>query len=266
MTLLADIASWSFAAAGLALFAVLVAARELGSWIGRRRTARDGEREGVGIVVGALLGLLAFVLALTLSFANTRFNERRAGTLAEANAIGTAWLRAEAIGHPRGTAIARLLEDYAQVRAAYVSAADAAAVEAANQRSGALQSQIWGHVAGLVREKPDTVSTSVMAAVNEAFDMATAERFAFSFRLPARLFWMLAGMALLGMAALGYQLALRGASLRILTLLLALVWTVVIVEILDLASARLGALRTSVGVYEWTIQGFQGGVRVPPPP
>ena len=37
----------------------------------------------------------AFVLALTLSFANTRFSERRAGTLAEANAIGTAWLRGQ---------------------------------------------------------------------------------------------------------------------------------------------------------------------------
>jgi hypothetical protein len=49
-------------------------------------------------VVGGMLSLLAFVLALTLSFANTRFSERVEGTLAEANAIGTAWLRAEAIG------------------------------------------------------------------------------------------------------------------------------------------------------------------------
>jgi hypothetical protein len=40
-----------------------------------------------------MLGLLAFVLALTLSFANSRFSERIQGTLNEANAIGTAWLR-----------------------------------------------------------------------------------------------------------------------------------------------------------------------------
>jgi hypothetical protein len=46
----------------------------------------------------------------TLSFASDRFNDRRGETLAEANAIGTAWLRAKAIGQPRGDDIAQLLE------------------------------------------------------------------------------------------------------------------------------------------------------------
>ena len=43
-------------------------------------------------------------------------------------------------------------------------------------------------------------------------------------------------------------------------------WTLVIVDILDLASPRIGALRTSAAVYEWTLQGFQGGVPIPPLP
>jgi hypothetical protein len=64
----------------------------------------------------AVLALLALMLALTLSFANTRFAERRAGTLAEANAIGTAWLRAVAVGGPHGTQIVRLLEECTRVR------------------------------------------------------------------------------------------------------------------------------------------------------
>jgi hypothetical protein len=37
----------------------------------------------------------------------------------------------------------------------------------------------------------------------------------------------------------------------------------VIVLVLDLGAARIGALRTSAQAYDWTIQGFQGGVRVP---
>src|SRR6516162_5266441 len=84
---------------------------------------RGGEvqAEGVGVVVGGMLSLLAFVLALTLSFANSRFSERVAGTLTEANAIGTAWLRAEAIGHVRGPEIAKLLEEYTQIRREFVS-------------------------------------------------------------------------------------------------------------------------------------------------
>lgn len=52
----------------------------------------------MGILVGGFLALLAFVLELTLSFASERFSDRRNATLNEANAIGTAWLRARAIG------------------------------------------------------------------------------------------------------------------------------------------------------------------------
>jgi hypothetical protein len=77
--------------------------------------------------------------------------------------------------------------------------------------------------------------------------------------LPAQLFWLLIGMALLGMAALGFQLGLRGNPIRALTALLTILWTVVILDILDLATARIGAFRTSAVVYEWTIEGFRGG-------
>jgi hypothetical protein len=44
---------------------------------------------------------------------------------------------------------------------------------------------------------------------------------------------------------------------RVLAAMLAMTWTVVIVVIIDLASARIGNLRTSVSAYEWTLQGFQ---------
>ena len=100
MEFLAQLATWSLLAFSLLLFLTQVAAREVGYWLGQR--LQRARSRGVGLVVGGMLGLLAFVLALTLSFGSSRFNERRQGTLAEANAIGTAWLRAEAIGHPRG--------------------------------------------------------------------------------------------------------------------------------------------------------------------
>jgi hypothetical protein len=61
-------------------------------------------------------------------------------------------------------------------------------------------------------------------------------------------------------------LGLKGKPLRVLVGLLVVVWTVVIVDIFDLASARVGAFRTGTTVYEWTLQGFQGGVPIPPAP
>lgn len=269
MELLAELAAWSMLAFSLLLFLTQVAAREVGYWLGQRQRTTRGtsEAEGVGLVVGGMLGLLAFVLALTLSFGSARFDERRHGTLAEANAIGTAGLRAAAIGHPRGQEIVRLLEQYARVRKDYVQAPrKSSALDQINQRSSALQAEIWGHVSAIARERSDPVLVSLMIAVNETFDMAAAARFAHDVRFPPPLFWLLIGMAHLSMAALGYQLGLKGQKSHILATLLTAVWTAVIVVILDLSAPRLGAIRTSLEVYDWTLDELKGGVATPPLP
>jgi hypothetical protein len=53
------------------------------------------------------------------------------------------------------------------------------------------------------------------------------------------------------MGVVGYQLGLRGTSLRPMVLILMVVWTVIIVDILDLAAARFGNFRTDPVAYEW---------------
>jgi hypothetical protein len=267
MTILAAIAEWSVLAFAALLLAAQMLMHETGYWLGYRRRLRGGETqaEGVGVVVGGILGLSAFVLALTLSFATGRFNERVAGTLDEANAIGTAWLRAEAIGGARGLEIARLLEQYAQVRRDFVRMGrDQAAIDEINRHTNALQSEIWGHLAAIVREQPSAVSTSLMSALNDVYDKATGERLAYDLRLPSQIFWLLIGLTLLSTASLGYQLGLRARQVHILVGVLTIMWSTVIVDILDLASPRLGAFRASSAVYDWTLQGFRGGVQIPP--
>lgn len=267
MQLLADIAAWSLLAFGFILFAGQAAAYECGYQLGRRRRQHGAgpESDGVGLFVGGLLGLLAFVLALTLSYGSARFGERRQGTLAEANAIGTAWLRAEAIGHPRGQAIASMLEDYAKLRKAYLEAPrNSSLLRDIDQQTSTLQTKIWGQVAGLVRERSDAVAASLMSAVNDTFDMSTAERFALESRFPPQLFWLLIGMAVIAMGTVGYQIGLKEYKVRALAALLAVVWTAVIVVILDMSAPRLGAIRTNVAVYDWTMQGFKGELSVPP--
>ena len=250
------------------LLAIQAAAKEIGYWFGQRRAASgEAPPEGVGVVVGGMLGLLAFVLALTLSFASARFQERRDGALAEANAIGTSWLRAHAIGHERGTEIARRLEEYARVRVAFIQAeAGSSRIGEINARTNAMQSEMWGHLSAIIRERPDPAATSLMTSLNETFDLATAERFAFAIGFPVQLFWLLIGMALVSMSALGFQLGLRQRPLRLLSAMLVAMWTVTIASILDLGSARAGNIRVPTSAYEWTIQGFSGGVTVPPLP
>jgi hypothetical protein len=160
-----------------------------------------------------------------------------------------------------------LLEQYTKLRIGFVQAGhNTAELDAINDQTNALQSAMWIHLSAIIRDRPNPVTASLMASLNDVFDMTTAERFAFEQRLPPQIFWLLLGLTVLGMGVLGYQFALRERRVRMLAALLALTWTVVIVVILDLAAARIGGLRTSVAAYEWTLQSFQGGNAIPARP
>jgi hypothetical protein len=257
MSLIADLANLSLQAFAALIFLLQVASREMGVFFGARSARTDTPNEGVGLIVGGILGLLAFVLAMTLSTASTRFAERRSGGLEEANAIGTAWLQAKALDEPRAEVVAALLEDYIAVRMAYVSAGRGSeAIAQSAVTTAALQTEIWGHVSALVRARPDAANTSLMNAVNHTFDMTTAQRFAVALNLPERLIWLLLSFTIVGMFVLGYQLGLIKRPNRLLATVMSVLWTAVLVQILDMGTARVGNYRTDLQPYQWTIEGF----------
>jgi hypothetical protein len=71
-------------------------------WLGhfaarRRRRLADSERQDFGIVVGATLTLLGLIIGFSFSMALSRFDLRESYEEGEANAIGTAYLRAAAL-------------------------------------------------------------------------------------------------------------------------------------------------------------------------
>lgn len=258
MELLARLADWSLLAFALLLFIAQCVAFFIGYRAGGKKSIERADIEGVNLIVSGILALFAFVLALTLSYANTRFIERRHAALEEANAIGTAWLRAEAIGNPHGDDIAKLLENYIGERRSFLQAPrKSPELDAINKRTAALQSDIWGHVTDLSRQRSDAVVAALMASLNESFDDSSAQRFAYEASFPPQMFWLLTLLALVAVGSLGYQLGLKGCkTLPIVSVLIA-VWTVVIVMILDISAPRIGSLRTGTAVYDWTLSGFQ---------
>ena len=67
-------------------------------------------------MVAAVLALLAFLLTFTFGMAASRFEARRQVLLDEANAIGTAYLRAALLSDPQRAEIRKLLREYVDVR------------------------------------------------------------------------------------------------------------------------------------------------------
>src|SRR5262245_8168181 len=102
----------------VATVALVLVAVDVGYRLGSlRRSASAPEKEApVGAMVGATLGLLAFLLAFTFGFAAELYQGKRAVLLEEANAIGTAYLRADFLPEP--ATARRLFREYVDIRLA----------------------------------------------------------------------------------------------------------------------------------------------------
>lgn len=256
MSYLREIMQWSLPAFAALLFLLQVLAREIGYALGRREASGGVPAEGIGVVVTSMLGLLAFVLGLTLAYANSRFQERRQVTLSEAQSIGTSWLRAHAVGQSQGLQIAGLLEEYARLRLDFLRLPAEADLAPVHARTNALQTAIWSHLNEIAQDRRDPVVTSLLISLNETFDLATAQRYAFDSGPAPQLILLLLAMAITGMGGLGYQIGLRGRPLRAMTLLLLGMWTAVLMVIIDLGAPRVGRIRVDAGPLLWTIESF----------
>lgn len=237
--------------------ACLLAFLELGRGIGRRRRALIGSRadEGATLVVGSILGLLAFVLALNLQNASSRYDRRLGSTLDEVNAIGTALLQAGSVGGDQAEAMVADLKDYLVLRHDYVRAdRQSPDIARINAETDALQGRIWTLMTERITESPTPPASSLMNALNNAFDASTAMRLAMEYRMPPQVVMLLLVMSLLGVASVGYQFGLTGRRGRMPGIILSVLWCAVVIQIIDIGSARIWSFRIDSRVYEWSME------------
>ena len=110
----------------LILFAVSLVALWLSAQAGDflRKTVRplkeEDEREDFSTVLSAALTLLALILAFSFSMAITRYDLRKNYEEAEANAIGTEYVRAELLPAPDAAKVRELLRRYLDQRVLFI--------------------------------------------------------------------------------------------------------------------------------------------------
>ncbi len=224
---------------------VLLAA-EIGHRLGRMRF-RDKEHEKeptVGGIVAAELGLLAFLLAFTFSLAATRFETRRQTLLEEANAIGTAFLRAKMLPEPEGSRIRQSLREYVDVR---LAAVQQGTVDAGIRRSNELHAELWQAAVAAAQKDPRSIPTGLfIQSLNEVIDLhAKRLLIALGSRIPIVIWLVLFGAAVLSFGCMGYFGGLTGGGRSPAVLSLALVFAAVMWLVIDLDRPQEGLLRVS---------------------
>ena len=255
---LRDFSNGDLQVAALVVLLLLVVALEIGFRIGRavahHHTPTDGEKSSANFAGAGIIGLLAFLLGVSLSMASDRYQQRRDSVLAEANAIGTAWLRAGVATGSEREAIRRLLRDYTEVRVATTSGAGGD--ERLYQKAAALQAEIWQLARDVAERSPTPVSALLLTSLNDAFDQMLTSRRDFTGRVPSYVFRLLVTVSVLAVGAVGYGFGLAGSRQFALSVLLLGTWTLAIALIIDIDRPQSGGVRIDPAPLVWTLQGF----------
>jgi hypothetical protein len=228
----------------LITFAIIFLSTELGWRIGEyhRRTSGPDEGAPVSGVVGATFGLLAFLLAFTFGMAATRYENRKAVILQEANSIGTTYLRADFLQPEHRKETRQLLREYTRLRAGGMAALLSTA---GREKSSAILLRLWQIAAEDGASHDSVLLGTYIQALNDTIDLDTTRVTALRNRIPDPIWVMLGLVTVFSMVALGFQFGQSGVRSWLVMALLIIVFTTVLVLIADLDHPQRGLIQTS---------------------
>jgi hypothetical protein len=218
---------------------------EVGYRFGRRRWTRVPEtaRMGASTLEGAIFGLMGLLIAFTFYGAGFRFDTRRTLVAEEANAIGTAYLRIDVLPENVQPAIRESFRKYVRSRlAVYEKIPDVEAVNAALDRSWALQRRIWEQAVMASREVGPAEKSLVLQSLNAMIDITTVRTIALMTHPPLAVFVMLALAVVASSVLAGYSMSANGVRNWPYVLTFAIVAATALYVILDYEFPRVGLI------------------------
>jgi hypothetical protein len=226
--------------------AVLIAAEigfRLGLWLQRRDP--EAKSPVSGTVVGGMLGLMAFLLAFSIGIVINQHNGRKAMIVTEANAVGTAYLRAGFLDDPDRTSTRDLLREYVEVRLA--AAADPARlIEATTARSEEIHAELWSIVEDNVRQgRESDIMSLFVSSINDVIDVHSLRLAAIDLRLPRLLGIVTYAATLLSFLLVGVANSADKKRDFLAILLFALAYVAVLILLVDLDRPQQGLIRVS---------------------
>ena len=158
-----------------ALLAALLICIEVGHRVGKR-IGTEGAHGVPSDLAGALLGMLGLLLGFTVSMAESRFDARKHLVVEEANAIGTAMLRARLLPAPFDAQSRAVFVKYLDGRMRWGEAAGDDAQQNNQARlDGERQAQLWELATAASMQRPSPITATYIAALNDVIDLQ-AER------------------------------------------------------------------------------------------
>src|ERR1700675_4314695 len=153
------------------VFLVLWLSARIGSsFLRRQRNLEEELREDFGVILAATLTLLGLIIGFSFSMAISRYDQRKNYEEAEANAIGTEYVRADLLPAADAAKVRALLKSYLNERILFYVTRDGAELQQIDAKTAQLQAGLWSAVQSPAMAQPNPLSALALSGMNDVLN------------------------------------------------------------------------------------------------
>src|SRR5499427_10839719 len=229
----------------IGLIAGVVASHEIGFRLGSlTRSADEPFDRQIALVRTSTAALVAFLIGFAFSGAAARFIDRLDIIVKEANALGTAYLRADTIAEPQRGELKSALKEYTADRVRLLSREGRSQIEPLLAKVRGLHERMWRSAINATQDNAPLMAV-VLPPINEVIDLHSMHLAMARRHLPLPIMAMLLGTAAIGVGLLGFGNGRVGRRFSLLDAVYGAVLAVALWMTIDLDYPGIGIIRVS---------------------
>jgi hypothetical protein len=206
----------------------------------RRHGLSEEMRPDFGVILAASLTLLGLIIGFTFSMATSRYELRKSYEEAEANAIGTEYVRADLLSSAEASEVRGLLRQYTDLRIQFYNIPNWDGLTEINRQTTQIQNRLWAVASQSAMAQPTAVTALAVAGMNDVLNSQGYTQAAWWNRIPVGAWCLMFAIAVICNFLLGYGARrMRMWLFMILPLLVAISFFL----IADIDSPRGGVIR-----------------------
>jgi hypothetical protein len=215
------------------------------AWLGssyrvRKTDLPETTRHDLDFVLGGTLTLLGLIIGFTFSMAVSRYDQRKNYEEAEANAIGTEYVRADLLPASDAAQMRALLKAYLDQRIVDYTARWGKSLRESEAQTARLQTQLWSVAVPPAAAQPTPINALVVSGMNDVLNSQGYTQAAWRNRIPLAAWIFLIAISIFCNFLIGYSAHGRKPFLF---LVLPIALSISLFLISDIDSPRHGVIR-----------------------
>jgi predicted membrane protein len=224
-------------------FVVLWLSARMGASLRKQQVLDEDTRHDLDVIVAATLTLLGLIIGFSFSMATSRYDQRKNYEEAEANAIGTEYVRADLLPAADAARVRTLLSDYLDQRVLFYQTRDDVALRQINDATARLQSDLWFAVRAPADARPTPELALTLSGMNDVLNSQGYTQAAWWNRIPVAAWVLMATIAICANLIFGYGARVKRGAIQML--ILPFVLSIAFFLIADIDSPRRGVIRVN---------------------